>query len=63
MIADRALTEVDWERPVDLADLYGRMTHIFPCAECGRLWIFSDGFEAEPRSYLPEGPGGDPAVG
>lgn len=34
--------------------LYFEMKSILKCEYCGRLWVFRDGFENAPISYLPE---------
>jgi hypothetical protein len=54
MIADREIGDETWEGPLDMGEVYARMTHVFPCSDCGRLWIFWQGFDAEPVSYMPE---------
>ena len=54
MIRDREVGDDSWEGAIQMRDLYARMTHVFPCSECGRLWIFWKGFDANPVSYVPE---------
>ena len=39
---------------MEMPDLYARMTHVFPCSECGRLWILENGMNREPVSYARE---------
>lgn len=39
---------------VDAEDLYRKMRSILRCPRCGRLWVFWDGFENPPASYIPE---------
>jgi len=43
-----------YQNKVDAEELYMNMKSILKCNRCGRLWIFWDGFESEPISYLPE---------
>lgn len=49
MIAD---TEYDSLDPsTNLDDLYKKMKSLIICRNCGRLWVFWDGFGAEPTVY------------
>jgi hypothetical protein len=52
MIADKAVS--DQESQLTWTDLQARMTHLFPCPECGRLWVYWDGMASEPTSYARE---------
>lgn len=54
MIADREIGEDTSDGAVQMPDLYARMTHVFPCSECGRLWIFENGMDRAPVSYARE---------
>jgi hypothetical protein len=49
MIVDHEVSERDtWE------SIGERMTHVFRCFECHRLWVFRDGLNVEPASYALE---------
>ena len=54
MIADGEVGEDTWDGAVQIPDLYSRITHVFPCSERGRLWIFENGMDKEPVSYARE---------
>lgn len=43
-----------YEGKVDSENLYEEMKSILRCPSCDRLWIFWDGFEANPVCYTPE---------
>jgi len=38
---------------VDAEELYGRMSSFLKCENCGRLWVFWDGFDYPPKEYVP----------
>lgn len=40
---------------VDAEDLYQAFTSMFRCAQCGRLWVYWNGF-AEPPTAYAKGP-------
>jgi len=51
------ISDVDYDiydSNIDRDQLYMEMKSILKCDKCGRLWIFWNGFEEEPSSYLPE---------
>ncbi len=54
MIADHEIADESWGGAVEMSDLYARMTHVFSCPDCGRLWIFWRGFDGPPVAYAPE---------
>lgn len=54
MIPEREIGDDAWDGSLKMSDLYARMRHVFPCSQCGRLWIFWQGFDGEPTSYAPE---------
>jgi hypothetical protein len=54
MIADHDIGEDTWDGAVQTPGLYARMTHVFPCCGCRRLWIFENGMDKEPVSYARE---------
>lgn len=35
-------------------ELYRSMKSMLLCEKCHRIWIYWDGFENSPRSYMPE---------
>jgi len=37
----------------DPIERYLSFKSLFRCSGCGRVWIFWDGFEAEPTQYVP----------
>jgi hypothetical protein len=39
---------------IDSEALYKDMKNILKCSNCGRLWVFWNGFESEPSCYAPE---------
>lgn len=38
----------------DLEELYKQMSSFLKCSDCGRLWVFWNGFDADPFCYAPE---------
>jgi hypothetical protein len=40
---------------VDASEIYANVTHMLKCTNCNRLWIFWNGFQSAPTSYMPEG--------
>ena len=34
--------------------LYSKMKSMLKCNQCGRLWIFWNGFDKNPSGYIPE---------
>ncbi len=53
----KIISDVDFdefEGIVDAEDVYLRCKSIFRCPECGRLWIYWDGFGEAPVCYAPE---------
>ena len=38
------------------ADVYDSAAHGYVCENCGRVWIFWRGYDAEPTVYAPEVP-------
>ena len=53
MVSDTRFSD-GWNAPA--RDLYESVIHTFPCGTCGRLWIFKDGFSADPVAYAPKDP-------
>jgi hypothetical protein len=43
-----------FEGIVDVELVYRACNSMFRCAKCGRLWVYWDGFDAEPACYSPE---------
>lgn len=43
-----------FQRTLDAEELYNKMKSILQCKNCGRLWVYWNGFDHEPVSYLPE---------
>ncbi|PJB35220.1 MAG: hypothetical protein CO108_26270 [Deltaproteobacteria bacterium CG_4_9_14_3_um_filter_63_12] len=41
-------------KPCDLEVLYQRMTSLLQCPDCGRLWVFWEGFGKPPTEYVPQ---------
>lgn len=39
---------------VDAEDVYRVMKHLLRCPNCGRLWVFWNGFDHEPEEYVPK---------
>jgi hypothetical protein len=54
MITEREIMDESLGDAPEVGDLYARMRPVFPCSECGRLWVYWNGFDGEPRSYAPE---------
>jgi hypothetical protein len=52
LISDELLDEFDGVVSID--SLYKSAVIGYRCARCGRLWIYWNGFAAEPVSYAPE---------
>lgn len=42
-----------YEGMIDSEKLYMEMKSFIKCNKCGRLWFFWDGFNNEPKEYLP----------
>ena len=38
---------------VNAEQIYLAMSSFLRCRSCGRLWVFWDGFGAEPQEYVP----------
>jgi hypothetical protein len=52
-----AISDTNYDKFTNTAEaeqLYSEFTHILKCQNCGRLWIYCDGFGNEPTCYLPE---------
>ena len=43
---------------IDREELYKSMKSILKCSECGRLWVYWEGFSIEPIEYVPVKPNG-----
>lgn len=41
--------------PIDAEDIYAAMESLLRCPHCARLWVFWNGFEAEPQEYISMG--------
>ncbi|GGJ28928.1 hypothetical protein [Deinococcus roseus] len=51
------ISDVDFDFYDGMADtdaLYERFQRFAKCPDCGRLWVFWNGFSEMPTSYLPE---------
>jgi hypothetical protein len=46
----------NFEGFVDVELIYRACSSMFKCEKCGRLWVYWDGFDAEPVCYSPESP-------
>jgi hypothetical protein len=53
LFADKDIPDEAWEGEVGFKELHDRATHAFKCRACGRLWVYWDGFGAEPKRYDP----------
>lgn len=59
LISDEGF-EVFWESEVDASRVYSEFIHAYRCDDCGRLWIFWQGYDASPTEYVPvESAGGE----
>jgi hypothetical protein len=38
---------------VDAEDIYRACESMFRCPNCGRLWVFWNGFDKDPECYVP----------
>lgn len=38
---------------VDAEEIYSAMDSLLKCPNCGRVWIFWDGFKSAPQEYMP----------
>lgn len=55
------ISDVDYDKhhhTVNAEELYQEMNMFFKCEDCGRLWVFWDGFDEKPFEYLPVVRGG-----
>jgi hypothetical protein len=43
----------DFQGYVNAEEVYSACNSFFCCPNCGRLWIFWNGFEGEPACYVP----------
>lgn len=43
-----------FEGAIDAEDLYMAMKGAVKCDQCGRLWLFHNGYDAPPLCYKPE---------
>ena len=41
---------------VETETLYRKAKSLLCCPDCGRLWIFWNGFQSPPREYVPAEP-------
>jgi hypothetical protein len=53
LLADRDVPDGAWAGTVGFKQMYERATHAFKCPTCGRLWVYWDGFDADPQRYDP----------
>jgi hypothetical protein len=53
LIADRDVPDSAWEGETSIKQIYELANHAFKCPTCGRLWVFWDGFDADPKRYDP----------
>jgi hypothetical protein len=48
-------TEYDsYTNPIEPEKLYLKMNSFLKCDQCGRLWVFWDGYDNMPTLYMPE---------
>ena len=50
------ISDVDYDKyqgEIDAETLYLEMKSFLVCGNCGRIWMFWNGFKHEPREYLP----------
>jgi hypothetical protein len=43
----------DFSGMVDAEEVYGAMKSLLVCPQCGRLWVYWNGFGADPTEYIP----------
>lgn len=43
----------DFTSQVEAEEVYAAATHAYRCDDCGRLWIFWQGYDALPTEYVP----------
>lgn len=51
------ISDIDFDKHyenINTEELYKEMKSILICNVCGRLWVYWDGFQSDPKSYLPE---------
>jgi hypothetical protein len=52
----KILSDTDFDRfsgLVDAEEVYLACQSMFRCSNCGRLWVYWNGFEQEPTCYQP----------
>jgi len=50
------ISDVEYDKyhgSIDAEDLYQEMKMFFMCSNCGRLWVFWNGFDEKPNEYVP----------
>jgi hypothetical protein len=45
----------EFEGMVDSEEIYMACNSMFKCPNCGRLWVYWNGFEQDPECYSPRG--------
>jgi len=51
------ISDVDYDKftgSVDAEELYRALKSFLQCPNCGRLWVFWNGFDQEPAEYIPK---------
>ncbi|HIE02855.1 MAG TPA: hypothetical protein EYP59_21665, partial [Thiotrichaceae bacterium] len=38
---------------IDVEEIYKAMKSLIKCPQCGAIWLFWNGFQAEPQRYMP----------
>jgi len=39
---------------IDVEEIYKAMKSLIKCPQCGAIWLFWNGFQAEPQRYMPQ---------
>jgi hypothetical protein len=53
----KLISDVEYDKfqgTIGAEELYSQMQSILKCDQCGRLWIFWDGYDKPPTLYMPE---------
>ena len=63
LVSDVAFERCSSAEPegIDADSLYEVMKSMLQCPNCGRLWIFWNGFDKEPSEYVPTSRSSKPA--
>jgi hypothetical protein len=43
-----------FEGLIDAEEIYRACSSMFRCPQCGRLWVFWGGLDAQPKCYTPD---------